>query len=1050
LNPNSVIELTDAKRSNGCCAGWLQSRAASDLIQLAISRRSYIKVDYMSRVEPQRVVVCLVATCLASGPFVSADDAPPDFDRTVAPLLAARCLDCHSGREPKGGLDLASHQSALKGGESGVVLKPGKLDASVLWERVRDEEMPPKHPLTDSEKSTLKLWIESGAKWGSDPIDRFRYTTDRRAGYDWWSLQPLKLTGPPEIGDTAWPRNAIDEFVWWRLGLAGLEPSPPADPRSLIRRVYFDLIGLPPSPNVVAAFIRNSSDEEYAKIVDGLLKSPRYGERWGRHWLDVVRFGESDGFERNGPRNNFWHYRDWVIEALNRDMPYDEFVRMQLMGDLLKPGREGAAATGFLVAGVHNTVVGGSERMKKLAKQDELEEVIGAIGQTFLGLTVNCSRCHDHKFDPIRQTEYYQMIASISGMTHGERVEQTPIDQQQLNELAASIASHSKQLAAIDSAARKSILAARKKGTAKPPEPPAAFARWEFDGNFNDSIGKLHGKPVGGARIEDGALIVDGKSYVETPVLDRQIKEKTLEAWVQVDDLNQRGGAAISLETPGGGAFDAIVFGEREPKRWMAGSNGFVRTESFKAPEDNDAAKRPVHVAIVYKSDGTIIGYRDGLSYGQPIRKSGLQTYAPKQSHLLFGLRHSPGSGNRFLKARILKVALYDRALTPDAVAASAGSSSDYVPEKQIIESLTEEKRKERADLKSNLAALQNEHKSLEASANLKIYTMNPGNPGTIRFLERGDIEVEGDVMSPGGVAAVKGVSSNFDLTPSSPEADRRRKLAAWITGPDNSLFARTIVNRVWHYHFGTGIVETPNDLGFNGGRPSHPELLDWLAGQLKQDGFRLKALHRMIVTSSTYRQASGQNAEASKLDAGNRLLWRANPRRLEAEAIRDAILVSAGKLNESAGGPGYIDVSVTPNNGTTYYEPIDVDGDNFFRRTVYRFTPRGGRSALLDAFDCPDPSTAAPRRAVTTTPLQALSLLNNAFVLRMSDYFAARITSDTGNDVSAQVDRAWHVALARRPRNSERKLSENLVKEHGLAALCRGLFNANEFVILE
>ena len=211
-----------------------------------------------------------------------------------------------------------------------------------------------------------------------------------------------------------------------------------------------------------------------------------------------------------------------------------------------------------------------------------------------------------------------------------------------------------------------------------------------------------------------------------------------------------------------------------------------------------------------------------------------------------------------------------------------------------------------------------------------------------------------------------------------------------------------------------------------------------------------MKALHRMIVTSSTYRQASGQNAEASKLDAGNRLLWRANPRRLEAEAIRDAILVSAGKLNESAGGPGYIDVSVTPNNGTTYYEPIDVDGDNFFRRTVYRFTPRGGRSALLDAFDCPDPSTAAPRRAVTTTPLQALSLLNNAFVLRMSDYFAARITSDTGNDVSSQVDRAWHVALARRPRNSERKLSENLVKEHGLAALCRGLFNANEFVILE
>ncbi len=279
--------------------------------------------------------------------------------------------------------------------------------------------------------------------------------------------------------------------------------------------------------------------------------------------------------------------------------------------------------------------------------------------------------------------------------------------------------------------------------------------------------------------------------------------------------------------------------------------------------------------------------------------------------------------------------------------------------------------------------------------------------------------------------------------------------LAEWVTHKNNPLFARVIVNRIWHYHFGAGIVDTPNDLGFNGGRPSHPELLEHLAWQFRNRGYRLKWLHRLIVSSSTYRQATRGQSEserqkAADKDAGNRLLWRGNVRRLEAESLRDAMLRVAGKLNESAGGPSFKDVSVTLHKGTTYYEPIDVDSPDFFRRTVYRFNPRGGRSGLLDTFDCPDSASTAPRRSVTTTPLQSLSLMNNQLVLRMSDYFAQRVREEVGDDHASQINHAWQLAIARAPNESERTLSERLVTQHGLSALCRGLFNVNEFVIID
>ena len=974
-------------------------------------------------------------------------DVPPSFEKAVAPLLARRCLSCHGGTKPRGGLDLSTHKGLLTGGDSGKVVNAGEADKSLLWKRVRTGEMPPKTKLSPVEKALLKKWIDAGARWENGPIDLFRYTTDTRAGYDWWALQPVKRPAVPKVKAGDRILTPIDAYLLQELSSGNLTFSEKAKPRQLIRRLYFDLIGLPPEPEVVQAFEANPSDEAYRKLVDKLLDSPRYGERWARHWLDVVRFGESDGFERNNPRKNFWHYRDWVIRAFNSDMPFDEFARMQIAGDVLTNDYDGAAAVGFLVAGVHNTVVGQSERMKKLARQDELEEITGTVGQTFLGLTVHCARCHDHKFDPIRQKEYYQLTATLAGVNHGERNVAATSDPKRLAEIVQRIKQHRESLEYIVADTRKAILADRK-AKKTPVSLPEPLAQWNFDGDCQDKAGQLHGKLNGNARIVDGSLVLDGRSYMSTVPLKTNLAEKTLEAWVTVDDLNQRGGGVMSVQTLNGATFDAIVYGEQQPKRWMAGSDFFRRTRSFQGPEEAEAGKKPVHMAFVYRKDGTITAYRNGQPYGKPY-KTGFQTFQANRAQILFGLRHSPPGGNKFFRGKVLQAKLYDRALSPDAVAASAGRPSEYISQEELLNRLKGGKRVQAKILFDELEKLEKQRQQLQDAKQHRVYTNIARNPGPTFVLERGDVMAVGERVSPIGVKALKPVAGVLALPENASDAQRRKKLAEWITHPDNPLFARVIVNRLWHYHFGQGIVQTPSDFGFNGGRPSHPQLLDWLAAELRSRKYSLKAMHRLIVTSAAYQQSSKLNEKALKEDANNRLLWRWVPKRLEAEVIRDATLQVAGQLNRQMGGPGFEDVRTQPNNGTTYYIPVDPVGKSFHRRTIYRFTPRGGRSSLLDTFDCPDACAAAPKRVVTTTPLQALSLFNNTFMLRMSDAMARRIASGR-KEVDQQVERAFRLCFGRDPMAKEQRLAEQLVRDHGLSALCRALLNSNEYLIVD
>ena len=1005
---------------------------------------------------------------------ITADEPSRTFDREIAPLLARRCLDCHSGAEKKGMFDLSRVESAIKGGESGVAIVPGKSAESSLWQRVRDGEMPPKKPLSKDEVELLKRWIDGGAKWGTSPIDPFAFTSNVRAGYDWRSLQPVKRPAVPEIstqysvlstqnGAEA-PKNAIDSFVLAKLEHEGLSPSPLAEKRTLIRRLSFDLIGLPPTPAEIAAFEKDDSPHAYEKLVDRLLDSPHFGERWARHWLDIIRFGESQGFERDKLRTNSWRFRDWVVSAFNRDLPYDEFVRLQLAGDVLRPDDpEAIIATGSLVAGAYDEVgqTQQSAAMRAVVRQDEMEDYVSTIGETFLGLTVHCARCHDHKFDPILARDYYQMSAVLAGVRPGDRELPAGNDawrttqQRIVDEMNRELNAVTSRLNELEAEARKTILAERRGRIDKKIAPPQPIARWEFNDDLKGSLGELH-VTTNGAKLKDGSLLVNGRqTFAESVPLKKPIKEKTLEVWLKLEHLNQSGGGAITIQTLDGTTFDSIVFAEREPKRWMAGSNGYARTQSFQAPEETEADKQVVHFAVVYDADGTITGYRNGHSYGQPYKSNGPITFEAAKSQIVFGLRHSPVGGNKMLAAAIDRAALYDRALTAGEVAASAGVFTDAISEQDIVARLPDSVKAERTQLKFESDHLR---KQLARASENRVYAVAPKNPEATYLLLRGNPATPAEEVAGGGITAIshqpsaisrKDDALTFSLPKDASEADRRKALAASITDRRNPLFARVIVNRLWHYHFGVGIVDSPSDFGFNGGRPSHPELLDWLAAELMDHDWSLKHVHRLIVNSATYRQSSRPRVDAAQKDASNRLLWRKSPQRLDAETLRDAVLSVAGELNTIVGGPGYHDFTTFTFN-SQFYDIVDPAGSSFNRRSLYRTWVRSGRNPFLEVLDCPDPSTKTPRRAVTTTPLQALSLLNNSFMLRMSEKLAGTLPQDSTKLSDKEVSQLVERTLGRKPSASETAELRKFAEQHGGPSLVRVLLNSNEFLYVE
>lgn len=988
------------------------------------------------------MIVWALCCAIVGQPAESAPELDP-----VQKILLNRCLGCHAGSQAEGGLRLTSLEAMTTGGDSGSALMPGRPDDSALFTRVREDEMPPEHPLPEAEKAVLKAWIAGGAKWTGGEIDPLAYTTTTRAGYDWWSLRPIGASAAPDVPNADDP---IDAWIRQRLLREGLEPNGPAERRELIRRVTYNLIGLPPTPEEIDEFAKDARPDAYERVVDRLLAHPGYGERWGRHWLDVVRFGESNGFERDLPRPNAWPYRDWVIRSLNDDLPYDEFVRRQIAADSLTSEQAGSLpALGFLVAGPHDTVVPVAERMRQTMQQDELEDLIGTIGQTFLGLTLNCARCHDHKFDPVSQTEYYQMVSVLTGVRHAER-------QYYPTAIASRIKVLEERRQLLLTELRRQEQQAYPEGqkpanadNASLPLPIVAINLKEAAGGLAALDGLI--VPQGKVTMSPEGAVLDGETgHLVTPPQTEPLIEKTLEARVRLANRDQRGGGVLSVQTLDGVTFDAIVFGEQQPGRWMAGSNNFARTQSWNGPEETANETTDVHLAIVYRADGTIIGYRNGNPYGKPYQSSGPARFDAGGWQVLLGLRHSPAGGNRLLNGTVVSARIFDRALTPEEVEIAFRTPVGRT-EADVLARLDDAGRQLREAWKQERANIEREWNQLKTEGLVKIYSAEFAAPGVTHVLQRGNVGDLGDVVLPRGLAAVNSQASNWPLSESAPEADRRRALADWLADPQNALAHRTIVNRVWHYHFGAGLVPTPNDLGFNGGEPSHPELLEWLSAEFLRGDRSLKRLHRRLVTSAAYQRSSEVSENARKLDAGNRLLWRMSPRRLSAEEVRDTMLFVAGRLNDSLHGPSYQDFNSYFKLGTQFYEPQYEETADVSRRTVYRMWARGGRNPFLDTFDCPDPSTTTPVRSTTTTPLQALSLLNNQFSLRSAEHLAERVRAESPeNDVAGQVERLWLLAYGRSAAGDESKQAADFIRQAELAELCRAIFNSSEFVYVD
>jgi mono/diheme cytochrome c family protein len=973
------------------------------------------------------------------------------FRDRVAPILERHCLRCHGTEAPKGGFSLVTRQALLTGGENGPAIEPGNAGESLLIEMIIGEkpQMPKgSRPLSAKEIGTLREWIDAGAQWPDGLALRDR----QFEGQAWWSLLPLKRPSPPAIepGSTlsGWARNPIDLFIWRALASHGMRPSPEASRRVLIRRVAFDLVGLPPSPEEVEAFIADPDPGAYERLVDRLLESPAHGERWARHWLDVVHFGESHGYDKDKPRPNAWPYRDYVVRSLNHDKPYDQFVMEQVAGDVLFPReRDGIVALGFLAAGpwdfIGHAEVPETKIDGKIARHLDRDDMVTNTIQTFNSLTVQCAQCHDHKFDPITQEDYYGLQAVFAAVDRTER----PFDDDP--EVARRRAMLSARLHA--AASREAVILA---AVAQRAGAPLA--------ELDQAISSKRKQVVQGAPPQTEAF--GYHSGIESR--DDALK------WVQVDLGEPRELAKIVLR-PCHDDFNKIGDGFGFPVRFKvetADDENFTSNVEVVLDQTSADVANPKLAPRGVAVEGRTARY---------VRVTATRL-APRQNDYIFALAEL-----EVFDAAGANVALGKAVAALDAIEApprwrKANLTDGKHPgreagQREELEAL-ERKREElwnaqvTAAEAQELAALRIERETAlrdlaALPAQQLVYACGihtgegafrgtgheGGKPRAIYVLERGSVLRPRQESQPGALAAVSGLPGRFALPADATEADRRAALARWLADPRNPLTWRSIVNRTWQYHFGRGIVETANDFGRNGALPTHPELLDWLAAEFVDSGMSLKRLHRLIVTSATYRQSSGMGAASAGIDAENRYLSRMPRRRLEAEALRDGVLLLAGRLDRRIGGPSFQDFVIEKPEHSPHYEYHlhDPNDPASHRRSIYRFAVRSQQQPFMTLLDCADPSMQVDRRNESLAALQALALLNNGFMLTMAGHYANRLEQVEPN-LERRVRRAWYECTGSPPDEPTRDALAGFAREHGLPNLCRLLFNLTEFVFVD
>jgi hypothetical protein len=985
------------------------------------------------------VIIVLSAAVLASGRVPAAEGV--SFTKQVAPLLEQHCLRCHSDKTQRGGLSLTTAARVRAGGDSGPVLVPGKPKESLLVEMVSGgkPKMPQKSaPLTPAQVALLTKWIAQGAVWPADVT-----LQDRQGRKEtWWSLQPLTRPALPPVKNPAWVRTPVDAFILARLEQQGFTPSGEADRRVLIRRLYHDLLGLPPTPEEIDAFVRDRTRNTYESLVERLLASPRYGERWARHWLDVVHYGDTHGYDKDKLRPHAWPYRDYVIRAFNEDRPYTRFIGEQLAGDVLYPGTlDGIVALGFLAAGPWDFVGQVELREgtldKAITRNLDRDDMVATTMNTFCSLTVQCARCHDHKFDPIMQEDYYSLQAVFAAVDRADRPYETDAAvARRRAELKKRQAERTARKQALEARIRELVgadlipldrqieqLLAKAKGPVRPEfgyhsaiEHRQDAVKWvQVDlgrtmpiesivyvachDNFNN-IGSGFGFPV---------------RYKIEIAEDPSLKTATLVADQTQADVANPGLAPQSVMVGGKAARYVRVTATKLAPR--SGDFIFALGElCVFTPQGSNAAL------------GSTVTARDSIE--APVRW--------RKTNLVDGYYHGAGS-----HAHLAEVArLNDRRR---AVLARVGDATVQRELAEVEQALKKIASAIAAQPATGLVYAAATHFSPAGD-----FTPTNGKPRPIFLLRRGSEKNPLREVSPGTVGCLPGLEARFSLAKDHDESERRAALARWITDPRNPLPWRSIVNRIWQYHFGQGIVETTNDFGHMGGLPSHPQLLDWLAAEFRDGGQSIKQLHRLIVHSATYRQVSSDRPVCARVDSGNRLLWRMNRRRLDAESTRDAVLAVSGQLDLTMYGPGFRLFGFKDDHSPHYkYEEYDPDEPAGKRRSIYRFLVRSVPDPFMETLDCPDPSLRVERRNESLTALQALALLNDRFMLRMAEHFAARVERSASN-LPDQLTAAYRLALGRPPTSEEMRLLTGYASKHGLANVCRLILNMNEFSFID
>ena len=988
--------------------------------------------------------VCL-ATLLCRQTVVGADD---QFQQQIAPLLERKCLNCHNDQDRKGQFSLQTREQLT---DSGFVTN-GKPDESQLLSVVVAESpdarpsMPKEGtPLTAEEVNLLREWIATGAVW-PDQITLKEPVVDN---FDWWSLKPVVRHEPPVFPDDAaeqWIRTPIDAFVLAKLREKNLTPSPKADRRTLIRRVTFDLTGLPATPEDVEAFIHDASPGAYDRLVDRLLASPSYGERWARHWLDVVRYADTCGYDKDKLRPNAWPYRDYVIRAFNEDKPYGRFVQEQLAGDVLFPGEpDGILGLGFIAAGpwdfIGHVEVPESKIDGMVARNLDRDDMATGALNTFCSVTIQCARCHNHKFDPFTQEHYYSLQSVFAAVDRAERpYDSDPSIEERRRELVASKMSLQSQSADLDSAIRAeggtrltqldhriSELRPLAEPLAKRPEygyhshiaASADTEKWiEIDLGRDAEVESVVLHPC----HDEFAGIGAGFGFPVRFRIDVTTdKLRTEEAVPEVAF------DSTTMDSPNPGLAAVTIPVQRLSR--------FVRVTATKLAERQNDFNFALAELEVLLADGNNAAVHAAVTSLDSIEAGDRW----RQSNLTDGIWPAPS----------------DSAAATE-LAESVKQRSELLASLETTEriALRTSLAEQRATTDRELALLPQGRMVYAAATHFETqgsFIATHGKPRSVRVLHRGNETQPRDDVRPGAIPLASRDVWQFELSPGHSEADRRAALARWVTRTDHPLTWRSIVNRIWQYHFGRAIVDSPNDFGRMGQLPSHPELLDWLAAEFVKNGQSLTSLHRLIVTSTTYQQASADRPDSAGIDADNQFLWRMNRRRLAAEEIRDAILSVSGKLNPEMGGPGFYLFALEKPEHSPHYEygKFDPEDERSHRRSVYRFIVRSQPDPFMTTLDCADSSQSTPRRHETLTALQALSLLNNPFNLSMSRHFAARLETDSANP-NGRIDRAFRLLTGRAPTVDENTQLRAFADRHGLPSLCRLLFNLSEFMFVD